>query len=435
MCDTFVALPNATSDGSVIFAKNSDREANEAQQLEFHKAKIYKPGVELACTYISIPQTKKTHAVLLSRPFWMWGAEMGANEHGVVIGNEAVFTKLPVTQKGVLTGMDLLRLGLERGKSAKEAKDVIIELLGKYGQGGISGYMDKSFTYHNSFIIADKKEGWVLETAGEFWVAKKIASYYAISNGLTIENEYDEIHDGAEAFARKKGWVKKTFGFASAYSDKLYTRFSDCKLRQHQTTSFLAGNKITVPAAFTHLRSHHQEPYNPATHLLSNSICAHAGNPLTRHASQTTGSLVVHLTSEKPIFWVTATSAPCLSMFKPVWFGSHVLPNLDSTFAQKFDKSSYWWLFEELHREVLKDYNTRAPIVQKEQQLLEKALLELVYEEGEQGFEVTTEAFSRSRNLNEDLIRKIKKITPKKSLHIFYNAYWRNLNKTAGINL
>ncbi len=36
MCDTFIAMPSTTADGSVLFGKNSDREPNEAQALEYH---------------------------------------------------------------------------------------------------------------------------------------------------------------------------------------------------------------------------------------------------------------------------------------------------------------------------------------------------------------------------------------------------------------
>lgn len=63
------------------------------------------------CTYIEVEQVPKTHAVILSRPSWLWGAEMGANEHGVCIGNEAVWTKEPVEEGEALLGMDLLRCG------------------------------------------------------------------------------------------------------------------------------------------------------------------------------------------------------------------------------------------------------------------------------------------------------------------------------------
>lgn len=51
--------------------------------------------------------------MILSKPGWMWGAEMGANESGVVIGNEAVWTNDNEgdsdTSVKRLLGMDLVR--------------------------------------------------------------------------------------------------------------------------------------------------------------------------------------------------------------------------------------------------------------------------------------------------------------------------------------
>ena len=125
MCDTVVATPEVTADGVTLFGKNSDREPNEAQHILRTPAQDYPAGSSVRLTYIEIPQVEHTCATLLSKPFWMWGAEMGVNEHGVAIGNEAVFTKIPVVKDGSLIGMDLLRLGLERGRTAYDAFMVI----------------------------------------------------------------------------------------------------------------------------------------------------------------------------------------------------------------------------------------------------------------------------------------------------------------------
>ena len=98
MCDTLVSL----TDEGVLFAKNSDRDPNESQQLRWFEAADHDIGGEMACTWVSIPQVARTNAVLVSQPWWMWGAEMGTNEFGVTIGNEAVFTKQPLGEPALL---------------------------------------------------------------------------------------------------------------------------------------------------------------------------------------------------------------------------------------------------------------------------------------------------------------------------------------------
>ena len=64
------------------------------------------------CTYIEIPQVEQVYETILSKPAWLWGAEMGANSYGVAIGNEAVWNRLSEPDYDSvprLLGMDLLR--------------------------------------------------------------------------------------------------------------------------------------------------------------------------------------------------------------------------------------------------------------------------------------------------------------------------------------
>lgn len=220
MCDTFVALPDTTVNGDLIFGKNSDRPQDETQRVVTFPAQTYPPSTSLQCTYLTIPQVSHTWAVILSQPDWMWGAEMGANEKGVVIGNEAVWTTQPLQATGLL-GMDLVRLGLERGETADQALEVMISLLETYGQGGNCGE-DFSFNYHNSFLIADPTHAWVLETAGKYWVAEKVMTgTRSISNGLTIRNRGDLCHRDLMAEAISQGLCasEADFDFAQAFAE------------------------------------------------------------------------------------------------------------------------------------------------------------------------------------------------------------------------
>lgn len=73
MCDTMVAAGGQSIDGAVLFGKNSDRERNEAQFLETLPAKTHRKGSKVKLTHVEIEQAPETHAVLLSKPFWIWG--------------------------------------------------------------------------------------------------------------------------------------------------------------------------------------------------------------------------------------------------------------------------------------------------------------------------------------------------------------------------
>ncbi len=352
MCDTVVALGNTTKDGAIIFAKNSDRQPNEPLLHVRIPSKTYPNHTTLRCTYIDIEQVEETYEIFIAKPSWMWGCEMGTNEHGLTIGNEAVFTKEKVNKTGLL-GMDLVRLALERCQTVEEAINCITSLLEKYGQGGNCGY-EKPFTYHNAFLICDKNGAWVLETAGPYWAAEKVRDIRAISNRLTIGENFDLSHPELVSHAIEKGWHKEgeTFHFAKSYSDFLFTKFSGSKERSSCAAEMLRAEKGTItPATMKEiLRSHLDASKDVHINAFSvKSICMHAG---FFYGDQTTGSYMISLKENQPITgWVTGSSTACISIFKPTYFSEG--PR-NFFFEDEEASLNYWLEREQIHRSLMK---------------------------------------------------------------------------------
>ncbi|MGM0558126.1 MAG: C69 family dipeptidase [Myxococcota bacterium] len=357
MCDTMVASGQMTADGRTWLAKNSDREPGEAQVVE-HLPRRENLGRAVQCTWIDVPQSDVSWECVLSRPFWMWGAEMGVNEHGVAVGNEAVFTRLPVAETG-LTGMDLVRLALERATSAREAIDIITRHIELHGQGGRCGYRHSDFRYHNSFAIADGEAAWILETAGPHWAAVRVETVRTISNGLTIEQDYDLISEHAISFAIERGWARSEgeFGFRSAYADPAMTQLAGAEDRRFRTRQSLAaaGSSLAWDDFADALRDH--AGMNPARGWRMAMPCAHASWWPTRTAGQTTGSMIARL-GEAPIAWLTGTSSPCASVFKPVVLGGELVDAGPAPGAG-WDGESLFWRHERLHRALMRDHVAR----------------------------------------------------------------------------
>lgn len=372
MCDILVVTPSASKNKLMLFGKNSDRDPNEAQVVEIiPRTRHEEEYVKL--TNMVYPQVKETYAVLISKPWWIYGAEMGVNEYGVVIGNVAVFTKEPYREKGML-GMDMLRLALERTRSAREALKFLIKLVEEVGQGGNYSY-EKKFRYHNSFIIADRSEAWVLETAGIYWSAKRIRDFYTISNALTIRNDWDIAHDElVKHGVSKHGCSRDNFSFADCYSDKIYTRLAHGRERRTTTFKYLASKtgEITVWDIMSILRSHSLEPYNPAKGSMKD-ICMHYGGLL--RPSQTASSMITMIKENRILNLITGTSNPCLSIYKPVILDIKLPFNLANT-TNKYDPENYWWKQEKLHRKLQLCYTELAHSYREEIMKIEKKYLE-----------------------------------------------------------
>lgn len=278
MCDTLCALGPAATGASTVFAKNSDRPRSERQKVVRSAPRTGPAPVRT--TYLEVEAAAApTLAVLGTGPDWMWGLEQGVNEAGVAVGNERVWTDQdPRGEPDALTGMDLVRLGLERGGTAAEALEVVVELLERYGQGGACHPGGLS-PYWSSFLLADRDRAFVLETSGRSWASEEVRGSRAISNRLTIP-----------AFEAEHGI--DSGGLLEALVDP----------RLEASRAALAAGPFDVDRAMAHLRSHAGAPDG-------HTVCMHT------EAEATTASLVARLDGTGSEVWI-ALGSPCESEYQ-----------------------------------------------------------------------------------------------------------------------
>lgn len=441
MCDTLIATSSVTADGVTLFAKNSDREPNEAHHLLRVPAADHAPVSNVACTYIEIPQVAHTFAVLLAKPFWIWGAEMGTNEHGVTIGNEAVFTKVPYGKTDGLIGMDLLRLALERAATAREAVDVITDLLAIHGQSGDCGFRKHLF-YHNSFLIADPHDAWLLETAGPHWAAKQLDGVYTISNGLTLTTDWDRASPDLVAHAVEQGWCERDddFDFARCYADRVRTNLSACRDRRSRTMSLLTAQagRIKPATMMTALRDHGEDAgldWSPHRSQVGATVCMHAGAGPVR-GSQTTGAMVSHLHPDHPTHFFTAVAAPCTALFKPAWVDAE-LPDVGPVPDGTYDPATLYWRHEALHRATLRDYATLIRSYQPERDTLETAFVVEALASADlaapQRAAFAARCFAEADDAEAHWLDTVRAADPQNPPTGLYQSAWHKRNREAGI--
>lgn len=222
-CTNLIAGPKATADGSVMVTYAADSH-NLYGMLTHTPAADHAPGTvrkvvewDTGKPLGSIPQIPHTYNVVGN-----------INEHQVAIGESTWGGHEELTDttgNSVIDYGSLIQIALERSKTAREAIQVMADLVEKYGYAS-SG---------ESFSIADKNEVWVMEMIGKgaekgaVWIAVRIPDD-AISGHaneprirkVNMKDKQNVMHSkDVVSFARKRGYFNgkdEDFSFADAYS-------------------------------------------------------------------------------------------------------------------------------------------------------------------------------------------------------------------------
>jgi hypothetical protein len=259
-------------------------------------------------------------ATLLARPTWLWGAEHGVNEHRVAVGNERVYTvDDPGSAPDALLGMDLVRLALERARSASDAVDVLGQLLAAHGQGGV-GDAEHHEAYFSSFLVADPSEAWVVDTSGRSWAARRVGSpgTVALSNRLSLRDRWDRASADVAPGTDIDGW--RSPGEPTAHADR---RLAVTETGLSGATPGRTHRPALGPADLVVLlrdHGHGRWPEPPPGELRRDftgiSVCMHLRGYLA-----TTSSMVTELPSDPsaPLRCWVAAGAPCVSVYVPAF--------------------------------------------------------------------------------------------------------------------
>ena len=365
MCDSVVAVGQETASGTTLFGKNSDRKGGECQPFVQYAEASHPAAAEVRCTHVEIPQVAETYRVMGHSPWWVWGFEHGINEHAVAIGNHSVFTNEPIEEPPGLIGMDLVRLGLERGRDAREALEVIATLIETHGQGGFA-LAPGVGAYHNSFLLADPTEAWILETSNRRWVARR-ERLGAVSNHVSLGVDWQISSRDLEPFARSRGWWRGAgrVDVAAAYRDCRIPGFVSEGRHRRSHDLLREGRGRHTVATFQELLRDHldggtvwHDDANPDEERYY-TLCAHS-DPI----SWTTASLIAPLPEDRAGPWPVWISfgTPCTGVFLPVYLEG-VLPPALARGGEQPDSDSFWWILKHLQDAASADWARNTPLL------------------------------------------------------------------------
>ena len=243
-CTNFIVSKGASADQSVMITYAADSHTRYGA-IAFYPAADHKPG-DLCEVYHyengkllgTIPEVAHTYSVI-----------QFMNEHQVAIG-ETTFGGLDSLQSqpgAILDYGSLMRIALQRSKTAREMIKVMTDLVSQYGYA----------TGGESFSISDANEAWIMEMIGKgkyekgaVWVARLIPDGYVSGHAnqarittfpIQKSNNWNDsrqtVYHSPDviSFAKKQGFYKgnnESFSFSDVYNPLEFggARFCDARV-------------------------------------------------------------------------------------------------------------------------------------------------------------------------------------------------------------
>ncbi len=294
MCDTLCIR----HDGGMWFAKNSDRNPREVQTFAWHAARA--AGPELHTQYVALADCDAA-AFAGSQPTWLWGCEHGVNEHGVAAGNEKIWTTdRPKSRPAALLGMDIVRLVLERARTADEALEISTSLIETYGQGG-SGEPFSDEPYDSSFMFVDGNDGWIVETCNRSWAARPVGDGAAISNRISLTTDW----------TRASADIAPDTNFDTLRNPKVPTTIADGRLAT--TRACVARDDPSLASIAATMRDH-----AGPLQVDDVAVCMHCPSA----NAQTTASMITNISTDGSWHAWVCLGNPCTGVYVPIFPGA-----------------------------------------------------------------------------------------------------------------
>jgi dipeptidase len=220
-CTNLIVTKGASADGSVMITYTCDG--------EFHPRLRYEPAADYAPdAQYEIKDWGGNIRGVIKQIDHTYRVVQLINEHQVAIGETTFGGRSELENPdGVLQYWTLMRLALQRAKTAREAVEVITSLVGEYGYASTG----------ESFSIGDPNEAWYMEMIGPgpggkgaLWVALRVPDGYICAHANAARIGEFPLHDEKNclyaknviSFAVEKGYYDpdsgKPFRFCDAYN-------------------------------------------------------------------------------------------------------------------------------------------------------------------------------------------------------------------------